>query len=156
MTAMKLSQAGVALLLRLEGNKLKAYPDSKGVWTIAGGVTFYPDGSPVKQGDVITAARAAAITQYAINRFVVALNKIITTPLTQNQFDALVLFVYNIGTTSFLNGSVDDKINARQFKAATDTWKTYCNIRSPITGKLVPIDGLVNRRAAEIKLFNTP
>lgn len=39
----------------LEGNRLKAYPDGKGIWTICGGLTRI-NGVPVQRGDKMTEA----------------------------------------------------------------------------------------------------
>lgn len=144
-----LSAAGIAFIELWEGLKLKAYRDSKGLPTIGIGTTRYPDGTKVKMGDTCTKAQAYEWFRFDIARFEAFVNRVIKVPLNQNQFDALVSLVYNIGETNFTEGSVDDKLNAKQVDAALKTWLLYVNSG----GK--KIDGLVNRRHAEVKLFKS-
>lgn len=153
MAAKTLSPNGRKLLTQLEGSRLKAYKDGAGVWTIAVGVTRYPDGRAVRQGDIITQAQADEYTTYAVSLFERVVNKVITRDLTQNQFDALVIFVYNIGGTAFIAGTVDEKINAGNMIDAVQTWSKYNKVRNAVTGKLEADNGLDNRRRAEINLF---
>lgn len=145
----RLSDKGVAFIEHWEGLKLQAYRDSKGLPTIGIGTTRYPDGTKVKMGDTCTKAQAYEWFRFDVARFEAYVNRIIKVPLNQNQFDALLSLVYNIGETNFTDGSVDDKINANQNDAALKTWALYVNSG----GK--KIDGLVNRRNAEIKLFRS-
>lgn len=144
-----LSAAGIAFIELWEGLRLKAYRDSKGLPTIGIGTTRYPNGTKVKMGDTCTKAQAYEWFRFDIARFEAFVNRVIKVPLNQNQFDALVSLVYNIGETNFTEGSVDDKLNAKQFDAALKTWLLYVNSG----GK--KIDGLVNRRHAEVKLFKS-
>lgn len=146
-TDMTTSLIGQDFIKGYESLELKAYkPLSHDVWTIGWGTTVYPDGTRVRQGDVITRAQADAYFAHDLARFEDAVNEIITVPMTQNLFDALVSLVYNIGISAFSVGSVDDKINAGNMNAAYTTWAQYVNSG----GKRV--QGLVNRRAAEIKM----
>lgn len=146
---MSLSPKGIAFIELWEGLKLKAYRDSKGLPTIGIGTTRYPDGTKVKMGDTCTKAQAYEWFKFDVARFEAFVNRVIKVPLNQNQFDALISLVYNIGETNFTEGSVDDKLNSKQFDAALKTWALYVNSG----GK--KIDGLVNRRNAEIKLFKS-
>lgn len=117
--------------------------------TIGYGSTFKPDGTPVKMGDKITASEAEAYFAHDLRRFEDYINEVVTIDLTQNQFDALVAFVYNVGTAAFRQGSVDDKLNARNFDAALATWAQY----NKQAGKV--LEGLKSRRAKEIALFKS-
>lgn len=144
-----LSAAGIAFIELWEGLRLNAYRDSKGLPTIGIGTTRYPNGTKVKMGDTCTKAQAYEWFRFDIARFESFVNRVIKVPLNQNQFDALVSLVYNIGETNFTEGSVDDKLNAKQIDAALKTWLLYVNSG----GK--KIDGLVNRRQAEVKLFKS-
>lgn len=117
--------------------------------TIGYGTTFKPDGTPIKMGDKITPSEAEAYFAHDLIKFEDYINELVTIELTQNQFDALVAFVYNVGMSAFRKGSVDDKLNARQFDAALATWATY----NKQAGKV--LQGLVNRRAKEIALFKS-
>lgn len=148
-TGKHLSEAGINFIELWEDLKLKAYPDSKGLPTIGIGTTRYPDGTKVKLGDTCTKAQAYEWFRFDIARFEAFVNRVIKVPLNQNQFDALVSLVYNIGETNFTAGSVDDKLNANQIEAALQTWLKY------VYSGGRKIDGLVNRRNAEVKLFKS-
>ena len=123
-----------------------AVPLKSDVWTIGWGTTVYPNGKRVQQGDTITKAQADEYFAYDLRRFEDVVNEIITVPMTQNLYDALVSFVYNNGINGFKDGSVDDKINAGDMVGAYATWAKYVNSG----GK--KIDGLVRRRNAEIAM----
>lgn len=116
---------------------------------------MYPNGNAVRQGDKITKAQSTEYTENAVAIFEKAVNRLIKVPLTQMQFDALVIFVYNIGATAFVAGTVDDKLNAGNIDAAIATWAQYNKVRNAKTGKLEVDKGIVNRRAAEIKIFKS-
>ena len=77
----------------------------------------------------------------------------ITVPLTQNQFDALVIFAYNIGNQNFANSTVVKYINNLDFHSSIYptidvAWRAWCKTN----GHLSP--GLIRRRDAELKLFH--
>ena len=146
---MRLSEAGIKFIQTWEGLKLKAYRDSKGLPTIGIGTTRYPDGTKVQMGDSCTEAQAYEWFRFDIARFEAVVNRVIKIPLKQNQFDALVSLVYNIGETNFTKGTVDDKLNANQIDAALATWLTY------VYSGGRKITGLANRRIAEVKLFKS-
>ena len=146
---MRLSEAGIKFIQTWEGLKLKAYRDSKGLPTIGIGTTRYPDGTKVQMGDSCTEAQAYEWFRFDIARFEAVVNRVIKIPLKQNQFDALVSLVYNIGETNFTKGTVDDKLNANQIEAALQTWLQY------VYSGGRKIDGLANRRMAEVKLFKS-
>lgn len=141
------SQKGVNFIHSFEGCELTAYkPLKTDVWTIGWGTTVYPNGKRVQQGDKITQAQADEYFKFDLKRFEDTVNEVITVPMTQNLFDALVSLVYNIGIGAFKGGSVDDKINSGDMVGAYATWAKYVNSG----GKR--IEGLVRRRNAEIAM----
>lgn len=148
-STMRLSEAGIKFIQTWEGLELKAYRDSKGLPTIGIGTTRYPDGTKVKMGDTCTKEQAYEWFRFDVARFEAFINRVIKIPLNQNQFDALISLVYNIGETNFTEGTVDDKLNANQIEAALQTWLKY------VYSGGRKIDGLVNRRKAEVKLFKS-
>jgi len=97
-----ISKKGIELLTELEGLKLKAYQCSAGVWTIGIGSTYYENGTKVKQGDVITKERAFELFRLTAPKY----EKDIPSGLTQNQYDALFCFCYNVGNTAFKNSTL--------------------------------------------------
>lgn len=143
----RLSTKGAEFIALWEGIRLKAYKDTGGVWTIGIGTILYPNGVKVKEGDTCTKDQAYAWFKDYIVGVEDLIHKTIKVPLNQNQFDALVSLIYNIGSTQFVGGTVDDKLNAGNTSAAIETWKKY----RFDNGKVV--SGLVNRRNAEVALF---
>lgn len=144
----KTSISGQKFIQGYEKKKLTAYmPTPNDRPTIGWGTTFYPDGSPVKMGDKITDSQADAYFAHDLKRFEDYINETVSRELTQNQFDALVSLVYNIGGTAFRKGSIDDKLNAGDIDGALKTWALY-NKQAGVVLK-----GLTARRNAEIEMF---
>lgn len=130
-----------------EGLRLVAYLDSVGVWTIGYGDT----GPDVVKGLVITKAQAEERLRKRLREFEGYVNKYVRVGITQNQFDALVSLVYNIGPTNFSTSTLLRKLNSGDYKGAADQFLVWNKGR--VEGKLVVIKGLSNRRAKERKLF---
>lgn len=123
---MRTSLAGLRLLRDREGERLTAYRDSVGVWTIGVGVTRYEDGTPVRPGDTITAERSEELLHRLIVRYEDAVNSSVTVPLTQPQFDSLVSLAYNIGAEAFRTSTLVKTLNAGDYQNAADQflrWK---------------------------------
>lgn len=139
---MKTSNNGIELIKRHEGLRLAAYVDSAGVWTIGYGHT-----KGVKMGDVITEERATELLMEDLKAAEDEVNSHMLW-LRQNQFDALVSFVFNVGSGNFKSSTLlrrlkvnpNDPDIANQFKR----W-IYAG------GKVLP--GLVRRRKDESKLY---
>ena len=144
---MKLSQKGVDFIKSHEALRLKAYQDSKGVWTIGWGHT-----KGVKPGDVITREQAEqfirddfAWVERTLNADLVAGRD---KPLvTQNEFDALCSLVFNIGSNAYLESTVRRKIKQGDKMAAARAFKLWVYSEHKF------VQGLANRRADETRLF---
>lgn len=147
---MRFSNAGIKLLKEFEGLRLKAYQDSVGVWTIGIGHT-----KGVKAGDVITYQQAINFLYQDIKEAETAVNRMVRVfdVLTQNQYDALVSLVYNIGAGNFQNSTVLKETNRRNFNLAADAFRRFNKGR--VEGVLVELKGLTRRREAERTLFLT-
>ena len=113
---MKTSSAGLAALTQREGRRNQAYLDSRGIPTIGVGHT----GPEVRLGlawsDEQVEATLASDVAWAENE----VNRCVTVPMTQNQFDALVSFTFNIGKTGFDHSSALRDFNNGVMKAAND------------------------------------
>lgn len=144
---MSTSSTGVDLICGFEGKRLSAYDDGVGVWTIGFGTTVYPNGHKVKKGDTCTEAQAKQYMQNDLKKFESTVNDVVTVPLNQNQFDALVSLTYNIGSGAFSKSTLVKKLNAGDYKGAADQFDVWVNAG----GKRM--QGLVNRRAKEKELF---
>ena len=142
-----ISEKGFSLIRESESLQLKAYLDTGGVWTIGYGTIKYPNGVRVKKGDVCTQGQAELWLKNDCLWVDACLDKHVKVAVSQNQFDALASFVYNIGETAFIKSTMLTLINNSNFSSAAsqfDRW-IYDN------GK--EIKGLVNRRAKEKTLF---
>ena len=113
---MKISPAGLSAIEEREGKELRAYPDSRGTPTIGVGHT----GPEVHFGLVWTEAEVEAALTADIAWAAEEVNKFVTVPMTQNQFDALVSFTFNIGKSGFDHSSALRDFNNGVIKAAND------------------------------------
>lgn len=144
---MKTSTNGINLIKSFEGLRLKAYDDSVGVWTIGFGTIKYPNGTRVKAGDSCTSQQAEDYLHNDLTSFENAVNRLVKAKLTQNQFDALVSFTYNLGETNLSKSTLLKKLNAGDYQGAADQFLVW----NKAGGKVMK--GLVRRREAERALF---
>ena len=139
---MKISAEGIALIMKFEGCELESYRCSADVPTIGYGHT-----RDVKDGDTCTQEEADQMLVDDLEEFENYVNDIVETELTQNEFDALVAWTFNLGPTNLKSSTLlkrlleDDK---------TDV--PYQIRRWNKAGGQV-LDGLVRRREAEALLF---
>ncbi|PTU67542.1 muraminidase [Chromobacterium sp. Panama] len=143
---MNISANGVKLIQQFEGLRLKAYQDAVGVWTIGYGHT----GPDVTPGLVISQAQADALLARDLNRFETGVSRLVSVPLNQNQFDALLSFSYNLGQGSLQNSTLLRLLNQRDYAGAAAQFPRW----NKAGGKVLP--GLTRRRAAEQALFLQP
>lgn len=144
-----ISNIGLNLIKTFEGLKLEAYDDGIGVWTIGYGTIKYPNGVRVKRGDTCTEAQATDYMRNDLRTFIADVNRLVTKKINQNQFDALVSFIYNLGTTNFASSTLLKKLNSGDFVGAASEFKRW----NKAGGKVMK--GLTRRREAEANLFNT-
>lgn len=150
---MQVSARGLDLIAKFEGLRLKAYPDpgtGGDPWTIGYGTTIYPNGHKVKKGDVITQEQAMEYLRYDTKKFANAVGQVVSVPINQNRFDALVSFTYNVGISAFSRSTLLRKVNAREYDAAAAEFAKWVYA----AGRILP--GLVYRREAERNLFREP
>ena len=145
---MEVNKAGKDLIKRFEGCKLKAYKCPAMLWTIGYGNTFYPDGTKVKEGDVITQQKAEEIFDVLLNDFAAKVDALVKLNVTANNFSALVSFTWNVGVSNFRRSTLLRKVNANpkdpSIRAEFMKW-TRANDKV--------LNGLVRRREAEAKLY---
>lgn len=142
---MKTSQVGIDLIKSFEGCKLTAYKCSAGVNTIGFGNTYYKNGNKVKIGDKITQDEANKLFLDLLPKYEKTVLDAIKVPLTQNQFDALVSFCWNCGSSKTLFKMVNEKFSEMNIV----NW--LCSHYIMGGGKV--LNGLVRRRKAEATLF---
>ncbi len=146
---MKFSKGGIDLLKRLEGFSNCAYKCSAGRYTIGFGFT-----KGVCQGDMITKEDAEKRLKLTLIGFEQCINEFVHRDLTQNQFDALVLFVYNVGIGAFKGSTLLKLLNvgASPIECAQQFLKWD---KITVDGEKKVSTGLANRRKAEKELFLT-
>jgi lysozyme len=142
---MKTSQKGIELIKLFEGCKLKSYKCPASVWTIGYGNTFYLDGSKVLMGQKISQVEADMLMLKLLPKYEATVIKNIKVALNQNQFDALVSFCWNCGSSQTLFRLVNQK--------ATDEIIYDWLINHYIMGGGKVLPGLVRRRRVEADLF---
>lgn len=144
---MKISRAGIELVKRWEGCRLRAYQDSVGVWTIGYGHTSMAGDPKVTPGMKITQQEAEDILVRDLVKYEAAVQKALTRSPTQPQFDAMTSLCFNIGQGAFAKSSIAKKFNAGDVQGAADAFLLY----NKAGGKV--LQGLVNRREDERKHF---
>lgn len=147
---MQVSDAGIELIKSFEGFRANAYPDPKSggdPWTVGYGTTKFPSGRPVKKGDYVTPAQAEMYLREDVKKFASSVDALVTVPLKQCQYDALVSFVYNLGATNFRKSTLLKKLNAKDYKGAADEFLLWVSPGSSVEA------GLRRRRTAERAMF---
>jgi lysozyme len=146
---MQISYVGINALKEHEGFRAKAYKDTAGVWTIGYG-TIKIDGRPVEEGMECTQEQATQWLYADLAWAQTAVNQMVRVPLHQNQFDALVSFVYNEGETQFSKSTLLRKLNLQDFIGAAKEFDKWVISGGKVT------KGLVSRRAVERSMFEGP
>ncbi|ECY9928067.1 lysozyme [Salmonella enterica subsp. enterica] len=139
---MKTSDNGRAFIRAREGVNLAAYQDGGGVWTIGYGHT-----RGVKQGQVINHEQADEFLDSDLRQVESCISERVTVALNQNQFDALVSFVFNVGRQAFSDSTLLKKLNEGNYRAAADQFTRWVYDNDKF------VQGLYNRRVAERDLF---
>jgi lysozyme len=139
---MTISDAGLNLIKRFEGLRLTAYDDGVGIATVGYGHT-----KGVRLGDKITEEQATDFLRVDVAEAADAVARLVTVALTQNQRDALISLVFNIGTGAFEGSTLLRKLNAGDHAGAAEEFTRW----NKGGGRVLA--GLVRRRAAERELF---
>ncbi|MDQ3919520.1 MAG: lysozyme [Acidobacteriota bacterium] len=155
---MQMSQHGLQLLEQWEGFKLQVYKDSAGLPTVGVGHlitkseqasgTININGVPVKYAGGLTQQQVTDLLAQDVVPAQNAVNNGVKVALNQNQFDALVSFTFNVGVGAFTGSTLLKVLNQGQY----DQVPTQLLRWTRAGGKVV--QGLVNRRNNEIKLWN--
>ncbi len=148
---MRMSVVGRAAIKWREGEKLSAYKDSVGIWTIGVGHTLAAGAPEVKAGMKITAAQSDEILARDLEAVEKDVTDVVKVPLNQNQFDDLSSLHFNIGPGSFRSATLLKKLNAKDYAGAADQFLVWN--KGTINGKKVAINGLTIRRKDERAQF---
>lgn len=145
--SLKTSQNGLDHITKWEGLMLKRYICPAGKPTIGVGHVILPG----ENYATITKEQALEILAKDVERFEKAIKKYISVPLNQNQFDALVSFIFNTGEGGIINTSVQKAINGGDFTSVPTKLQEWCKFR--VNGVMKINQGLLNRRKSESELF---
>lgn len=141
---MEYSKQGLALTENFESCRLTAYQDIKGIWTIG----FGHVGPEVVEGLVWTQNQAdsqlVTDTLHATN----IVNRFVTVELSQPAFDAVVDFVFNVGSGNFEGSTMLKLLNAGNLEGAADEFEKWDHASGQV------VAGLLRRRLAEKEEFN--
>lgn len=149
---MRISNAGLELIKRWEGRFLKAYhgaADRPGLLTIGYGHTDEAGPPKVTAGLTITQEEADDILRNDLRKVESSVEKLVKVPLTQNQFDVLVSFVFNLGEGTLKKSTLLNKLNNKDYDAVPNEIMKFVNANG------VRVQGLVNRRTDEAKMWKS-
>ncbi|OXL40022.1 muraminidase [Enterobacter mori] len=136
---------GIALIKQYEGLRLTTYKDAVGIPTIGYGHVE----NPVPPGGTrtISAEAAEQLLREDLQRFEHDVNNMLTVEVTQNQFDALVSFTFNLGPANLQSSTLLRKVNSGDFDGAADEFLKWNHAGGQV------LAGLTARRNAEKSLF---
>jgi len=146
---MKISQKGLDMIKHFESFRSEPYLCSAGVPTIGYGTTYYKGGVKVTlQDDAIDKNEATDLLRTQVDKiYGKAVNDNLTVEVTQNQWDALVSFTYNLGGSNFKRSTLLKRVNEGKNNKAGDEFLRW----DKAGGKVLA--GLTRRRKAERKLY---
>lgn len=139
---MRISERGLSLIKSFEGLRLVAYRDGGGVPTIGYGHT-----AGVRMGQTITDAQAETFLRADVAATVCAVSGMVKAPVSQDQFDALVSFAFNLGANALMRSTLLRKLNAGDYDGAADEFLRWDHDNGQ------QVAGLTLRRTAERQLF---
>jgi lysozyme len=155
---MQMSSHGLDLLQQWEGFKLQVYKDSAGLPTIGVGHLLTKselssgkiniNGVPVKYADGLTTQQVNDLLAQDVQPAATAVNNGVKVALNQNQFDTLVSFTFNVGVGAFASSTLLKLLNQGQYEQVPTQLLRWTRAGGQV------VQGLVNRRNNEIKLWN--
>lgn len=159
---MQLSEKGTDFLKSYEKLRLKPYDDQTGKeiteWC-KGATIGYGHLISKREWDELKTVYCMGITKYYanmrfisdLNRFEDCVNECVKTDISQHQYDALVIFAFNIGVSAFRTSSalklVNDPRVKTKYAGLESAWKAYKKSNGEVN------EGLINRRAAEWRIY---
>jgi lysozyme len=140
---------GIKLIKSFEQLRLWPYQDIAGNWTIGYGHLIRHNEHFI----AITPAQAEHLLANDLAFASHAVNSLVKVELTQDQFDALCSFVFNVGAGSCQYSTLLRVLNRGDYVAAAQQFIHWDKV--VVDGILVPSDGLLRRRQSEEQLFQS-
>lgn len=141
---LSISDAGINFIKRWEGFRSRAYLCPANVLTIGYGHT-----KTVVPNQTITEYQGEQLLKQDLVRFEKAVNNLVTVPINQRQFDALVSFSFNCGVSALNRSTLLRRLNRGDYSGSANEFRKWVHGG----GKKLP--GLVSRRREEKKMFNS-
>ena len=145
---------GITLIKKFEGldkkmddGMIRSYRCSAGRWTLGWGHT-----KGVRSGQKVTVEECEQFLLDDVRQSEKDVQRLVQVPLSQNQFDSLVSFVFNLGSGNFSKSTALKLLNASDYEAVPEQLLRWNKAR--VDGTLKPLAGLTRRRAAEAALFS--
>jgi lysozyme len=156
---MRLNKRGLELIKRFEGFSAKPYYDVAGIPTVGYGTTHYPNGRKVHISDTSVSEEFAEglLLQHIENdtarlKSFLLKNDLV---LSENQFSALLSFIYNVGFSPLTKGKkLHTALVNKKLSDVPEAMKLYD--KATVNGVKKQIKGLQERRKAEVELFLCP
>jgi len=147
---MDIGQSAIDLIKQFEGCRLTAYEDVAGIWTIGYGTASTSGIVNIYEGLTITEDQAEDYLKQQLQKTADEVNRLLTVPVTQNQFDALLDFAYNVGCGNLKSSTLLKLVNQGDYDNASNEFLKWDKAGGQV------VSGLLRRRTAEQTLFNTP
>ena len=145
----QLSPAGLDLIKKSEGFRAETYLDIAGIPTIGYGHRLLPS---EKFPNGVTEPQAAAILATDVQQAQNSVSFLVKVALTQGQFDALVDFVFNLGSSRLRNSTLLVDLNAGRYDDAASQLLRWDH--GDVSGKEVELAALKTRRQAEYDMWH--
>lgn len=159
----KFSDNGINKLAEFEDNILTVYPDEGGKPTIGIGHLLTKselasgkiiiNGVPIKYSDGITNEQSEDLLIQDLNDYETCVNNYVDVKLTQPQYDALVIFCYNVGEGAFEGSTLLKLLNEEHYEEVPTQMRRWNKVTKD--GVLVVSQGLINRREKEILIWES-
>ena len=144
-----INKATEDLIVSFEGERLKSYKDTGGIWTIGVGHTSDKN-FKVGPNQTITREKSRELLRFDVKEAEDAVDRLVKVPINENQRGALVSFTFNLGEGQLKISTLLRKLNAGQYSAVPTELNKW------VFDDGVKLNGLVRRRKAEGVLWNTP
>jgi len=155
---MQMSQHGLDLIKQWEGFELKVYKDSAGFPTIGVGHLLTKseltsgkiviNGVPVQYAGGLTNQQVLDLLSQDVSPAAQTVTNSVKVTLDQNQFDALTSFTFNVGGGAFTGSTLLKLLNQSQYDQVPAQLRRWNKSNGQV------VQGLINRRENEIKLWN--
>jgi lysozyme len=146
-SALSSTGAASAIIQKAEKSELKKYQDPGGHWTVGTGHKL-TDAEAARYPQVIDAATADRLLAEDIEKAEAIVRRLVKVPLSQNEFDAMVSYTFNIGEGNLAKSKLLEKLNAGDYEGVAKLFP-----QSFVTSSGKRLRGLERRRIEEQKLF---